>query len=1292
VASPASVLNLMVVANTAPANAALLGTQARLRATANTARMSGKTMAKAFGGVALAAGAAGVALFKVGQEFDDSYDKIRTQTGATGKEMVKLKRSFRDVVSDVPTDFANAGKAVGELNTRLGLSGKPLDRMAKQMLELSRLTETDLSTNISNVSRAFVDWEVATKDQTKTLDGFFRLSQKSGLAVSDIAANVQKFGSPLRQLGFTLDEAAAMFASFERAGVNIQTMVPGLKLAISNLTRPTDTLAVSMKKLGIEAGDPEKALKQVFAILSDKNLDQVTKTGLAMDVFGKRAGADMAEAVNQGRFELDKFLGVMNNGQGTILETGRKTRDLAEHFQVFVNNVKLALEPLAKDVFKGVSNLMKEITRAFKQGGIEEVVKLLAAKLEEAVPKIMEAGVKIGAKLGEAVLKGFLNAPLWVQLATGAFLLRGAILGGIAKAGSVIGGKLATAIGTRLAATQTGMMLSNSLAVVGWGPVGAAIGVALGVGIAAYLGTKVGPKLADTMKRSIESADIAAAAKSVLDNMGDLEFRKWAEQSAAAGNKITVQMVNDWRKAGEVTENQAERMKQALRTLRGTTQEENKKMSQAFVGMSNDARKALHGTGEDTKRELGNAARDGTKRAGDLRKGVVANVENMADGVRGGLQNVVNNTNKALKGFGVKKSTYVAFEAERANLPQGNQRGGIIKAQAGTLVPGRGNGDRVPAMLEPGEVVVNKRAVAAMGGAGRVNKINKLVPRFAAGGVAQPPGDPGSEVVQAAYAGEVGNFLKRFNMDLTQGYNPSGPSVSAGHNSLSAPPSLDLVPLGGDWDGLFAQGLKWALAQGMQVGYDGQYGTQSWSGHGEGNHAHIDWKSGGKLGAVVQSIKDMVLKGPAGALREIGQKGLDKAVNGANQMLSRVAPSVADTAGIGGGALSAQEFIQIANQAIRLTRPESQGFTAAGLLRLAMAESSLDPNSINNWDSNAAAGNPSGGLMHTTLSTFKAYHEPGTAKSYFDPLASIAASINYQDATYGGQVTHSPYQLGGIVQKLRGGGAARRRGNGGSGDPFSGPESPTDTAAVNIDHGWSLLPKKWQKNIKKAWEDANALVDDISLAVTKSGWASSEMGTDLGPGEHAEQVRLNQGLLGTYQSLVDKYREVKRELPADDPLKGRVDTKIKELIGPPTSESLAFGVRDALEQLGVYTPGETEPSEIDSLRADLLSQQLTEARSMYAVSQAQLPVFQRWAGVAHNGMVLPGTASNTYTLRAQGGEVVSPAGGGPTHITVYIGDREITDIAAVEVNGQLQKVAERSTPVGGVAGRRATYK
>ncbi len=59
--------------------------------------------------------------------------------------------------------------------------------------------------------------------------------------------------------------------------------------------------------------------------------------------------------------------------------------------------------------------------------------------------------------------------------------------------------------------------------------------------------------------------------------------------------------------------------------------------------------------------------------------------------------------------------------------PQGAQTGGIIGN-----VPGSGIGDKIPAMLEPGEFVVNKRAAAMH--MPILERINSAVPRFANGG------------------------------------------------------------------------------------------------------------------------------------------------------------------------------------------------------------------------------------------------------------------------------------------------------------------------------------------------------------------------------------------------------------------------------------------------------------------------------------------------------------------------------------------------------------------------------
>ncbi|MET4641151.1 MULTISPECIES: transglycosylase SLT domain-containing protein [Streptomyces] len=72
-----------------------------------------------------------------------------------------------------------------------------------------------------------------------------------------------------------------------------------------------------------------------------------------------------------------------------------------------------------------------------------------------------------------------------------------------------------------------------------------------------------------------------------------------------------------------------------------------------------------------------------------------------------------------------------------------------------------------------------------------------------------------------------------------------------------------------------------------------------------------------------------------------------------------------------------------------------------GIHRNIMRESSGNPRAINNWDSNAAKGTPSKGLLQVIDPTFKAYHVPGTSMDPYDPVANITAACNYAAAKYG---------------------------------------------------------------------------------------------------------------------------------------------------------------------------------------------------------------------------------------------------------------------------------------------------
>lgn len=75
--------------------------------------------------------------------------------------------------------------------------------------------------------------------------------------------------------------------------------------------------------------------------------------------------------------------------------------------------------------------------------------------------------------------------------------------------------------------------------------------------------------------------------------------------------------------------------------------------------------------------------------------------------------------------------------------------------------------------------------------------------------------------------------------------------------------------------------------------------------------------------------------------------------------------------------------------------------TYNGIYKNVMRESSGNPKAINLWDSNAAKGIPSKGLLQVIDPTFNAYHVAGTSFDSYDPVANITAACNYAAARYG---------------------------------------------------------------------------------------------------------------------------------------------------------------------------------------------------------------------------------------------------------------------------------------------------
>ncbi len=263
-----------------------------------------------------------------------------------------------------------------------------------------------------------------------------------------------------------------------------------------------------------------------------------------------------------------------------------------------------------------------------------------------------------------------------------------------------------------------------------------------------------------------------------------------------------------------------------------------------------------------------------------------------------GTTAIKDNANSALKGLGVGKTIdFSTFTLQ--GTPGAHQKGGRI-------VPGKGTGDIVPAMLEPGEFVLNREAVQGIGAA-RLDAMNKAMPRFQKGG---PVGG------MTAMVNETNKFESHhFPYSWGGGHSGFGiqPVDCSGFVS-------DVLHAGGLLNAPMVSGalMNWGKAgTGPLTVYaspvhtvlslNGRFAGTSGSNPGGG----AGWIEGGSpglvsggvartmdvIGGVAEKIKRQIIKGPKGALGAAAQMGLDHVWEAANAYIAKHMPSGA----FGGG-------------------------------------------------------------------------------------------------------------------------------------------------------------------------------------------------------------------------------------------------------------------------------------------------------------------------------------------------------------------------------------------------------
>lgn len=319
----------------------------------------------------------GKAAMDAWQEFDDGVDTVIKKTGATGAAAKELENSFANVSKRIVADSSAIGNAMGEVNTRFGYTGQELEDATVAFLKFADVTGADAADAVADVSKALAAAGMEANDYQQILDALTVAGQKSGVSVQKVADGLTKYGAQTRALGLDVEEVIALFAQFELSGVNTEA-------ALAGLTKATGIWMKEGKDAGAELQNTVKAIQ---------NAEDASKAAeIAIAAFGNKAGPELADAIQSGRFEFDAFTQAVRESGGAVDRTFEETQDAPD-------KLKLAVQGLKTDLAQTTNELLTEFAP-----DIEKALEGIAKTLKEDIIPTVKTAIEWVLKNKTAIL------------------------------------------------------------------------------------------------------------------------------------------------------------------------------------------------------------------------------------------------------------------------------------------------------------------------------------------------------------------------------------------------------------------------------------------------------------------------------------------------------------------------------------------------------------------------------------------------------------------------------------------------------------------------------------------------------------------------------------------------------------------------------------------------------------------------------------------------------------------------------------------------------------------------
>ena len=295
--------------------------------------------------------AIGAASVKAFNEVQNGLNIVAQKTGATGTELTKMQDIVRDLSKTMPVDFETAGTAVGELNTRFGVTGKQLEDLSEDYIKFAKVNGVDLNQSIDETQKALSAFGLSAEEAPALLDRLTKAGQESGASVDTLTSGLIQNATAFQELGLDMDQSVTLMSQLEKSGANGETVMQGLRKALKNAAKEGIPLDQAL-------GDLQNTIEN-----GTGSMDGLTA---AYDLFGK-SGDQIYGAIQNGTLDFTKLGEAASDASGTLDSVFNETLTPADKFQMAMNSLKDVGYEIGNTLLPMITPYLEKLTQKFQE-------------------------------------------------------------------------------------------------------------------------------------------------------------------------------------------------------------------------------------------------------------------------------------------------------------------------------------------------------------------------------------------------------------------------------------------------------------------------------------------------------------------------------------------------------------------------------------------------------------------------------------------------------------------------------------------------------------------------------------------------------------------------------------------------------------------------------------------------------------------------------------------------------------------------------------------------------------